>query len=229
MGFYIRKSLRFGPLRFNLSKSGIGVSAGVKGFRVGTGPRGNYVHAGVGGFYYRSTIPGGGSRQTRPYPAPVPHASTVQDLRDIDSGNVQAMVDADSVGLLTEINNKHKKVRISRVLLVLASIAAAAGAGLASLNAGTLVPPEFEHLIPGAVLLILTIPAAFLDSRRKTTVLFYDLGEPVLSAVEKVHSAFDALSSCAKVWHVGAEGLSADVKYTAGAKMRMECSTISAR
>jgi hypothetical protein len=46
MGFYIRKALRVGPLRFNLSKSGIGVSAGIRGLRLGTGPRGNYVHMG---------------------------------------------------------------------------------------------------------------------------------------------------------------------------------------
>ena len=44
MGFYLRKSVSVGPLRFNLSKSGIGISAGVKGFRVGAGPRGNYIH-----------------------------------------------------------------------------------------------------------------------------------------------------------------------------------------
>lgn len=43
MGFYFRKSVRLGPLRFNLSKSGIGTSVGVKGFRLGAGPRGNYV------------------------------------------------------------------------------------------------------------------------------------------------------------------------------------------
>jgi hypothetical protein len=39
VGFYVRKSVKAGPFRFNLSKSGIGVSAGVPGFRVGTGPR----------------------------------------------------------------------------------------------------------------------------------------------------------------------------------------------
>jgi hypothetical protein len=56
MGFYLRKSIKAGPLRFNLSKSGIGMSAGVKGLRVGTGPRGAYVHAGRGGIYYRQTL-----------------------------------------------------------------------------------------------------------------------------------------------------------------------------
>ena len=57
MGFYIRKSFSFGPLRFNLSKSGLGISAGIKGLRFGTGPRGNYIHMGRGGFYYRQTLP----------------------------------------------------------------------------------------------------------------------------------------------------------------------------
>jgi hypothetical protein len=58
MGFYIRKSIKAGPFRFNLSKSGLGVSAGVPGFRVGTGPRGNYVHMGRHGVYYRASLTG---------------------------------------------------------------------------------------------------------------------------------------------------------------------------
>jgi hypothetical protein len=71
MGYYVRKSLKAGPFRFNISKSGVGVSAGVPGFRAGTGPRGNYVHVGAHGVYYRSSL---GHKQ-RPHaqqrPAPV--------------------------------------------------------------------------------------------------------------------------------------------------------------
>jgi hypothetical protein len=37
-------------------KSGLGVSAGVPGFRVGTGPRGNYVHMGRHGVYCRAFV-----------------------------------------------------------------------------------------------------------------------------------------------------------------------------
>ncbi len=40
MGWYFRRSVKFGPLRLNFSKSGVGYSYGVKGLRVGTGPRG---------------------------------------------------------------------------------------------------------------------------------------------------------------------------------------------
>ena len=35
MGFYYRKSVRVGPFRINLSKSGVGLSTGVPGFRTG--------------------------------------------------------------------------------------------------------------------------------------------------------------------------------------------------
>jgi hypothetical protein len=72
MPFYLRKAVRAGPFRFNLSNSGIGISVGVKGLRVGTGPRGHYVHAGRGGLYYRASL--GGTHNARPhghaYPTP---------------------------------------------------------------------------------------------------------------------------------------------------------------
>lgn len=35
MGLKFRKSINIGPLRINFSKSGVGFSMGVKGFRVG--------------------------------------------------------------------------------------------------------------------------------------------------------------------------------------------------
>ena len=57
MGFYIRKSFKLGPLRFNLSKSGVGMSAGVKGARAGVDATGKpYVHTGRGGFYFRKVF-----------------------------------------------------------------------------------------------------------------------------------------------------------------------------
>jgi hypothetical protein len=57
MALYLRKSIKIGPLRLNLSKSGVGVSTGVKGLRVGTGPRGKYIQVGRYGIHYRAKIP----------------------------------------------------------------------------------------------------------------------------------------------------------------------------
>ena len=56
MAWYLRKSLKVGPIRFNLSKSGIGTSVGVKGLRIGSGPRGKYIHAGREGLYFRQSL-----------------------------------------------------------------------------------------------------------------------------------------------------------------------------
>ncbi len=56
MAFFLRKAFRAGPIRFNLSKSGIGVSAGIKGLRVGVGPRGSYVSGGRAGLYFRESL-----------------------------------------------------------------------------------------------------------------------------------------------------------------------------
>lgn len=50
MGIRFRKSIKIGGgIRLNLSKRGVGVSAGMKGFRVGIGPRGSRITAGIPG------------------------------------------------------------------------------------------------------------------------------------------------------------------------------------
>jgi len=57
MGIFFRKSVKMGPIRFNLSKSGIGTSVGVKGLRVGVNATGkSYVSGGMGGIYFRNSL-----------------------------------------------------------------------------------------------------------------------------------------------------------------------------
>ena len=76
MGIFFRKSISLGPLRFNLSGSGIGVSTGIKGLRVGVSGKGKaYVAGGRGGLYFRQYASGSrSSRRSAPVevsPAPV--------------------------------------------------------------------------------------------------------------------------------------------------------------
>src|SRR5258706_12447133 len=101
MGFYLRKSITVGPFRFNLSNSGVGVSVGVRGFRVGTGPRGNYVHLGAGGIYYRASLPSGprNSEVAQQFDS-VTHAP----FEAVTSDCVSRMVDSSSRALLAEID-----------------------------------------------------------------------------------------------------------------------------
>ncbi len=64
MGFYLKKSIKCGPLRFNLSNSGIGISTGVKGLRVGVDGKGRtYIGGGKGILRYRKQLssPKGGN------------------------------------------------------------------------------------------------------------------------------------------------------------------------
>lgn len=56
MGFSFRKSVKVGPIKVNGSKSGLGVSSGVKGVRFGVNAKGqSYTSIGRKGVYYRST------------------------------------------------------------------------------------------------------------------------------------------------------------------------------
>jgi len=67
MGFYLRRSVGFGPLRLNLSKGGLGISAGITGARIGLNANGRaYLHAGRYGLYYRKTLSGGAPPAGRP-------------------------------------------------------------------------------------------------------------------------------------------------------------------
>jgi hypothetical protein len=57
MNLFYRKALHLGPLRLNLSKSGLGASVGVTGARVGVDAKGKgYVAGGRNGIYFRETL-----------------------------------------------------------------------------------------------------------------------------------------------------------------------------
>lgn len=63
MGWSFRRSKKFGPVRFNFSKSGMGGSIGVPGFRAGIDGKGRrYTHASIPGTgIYKRSYHGGGS------------------------------------------------------------------------------------------------------------------------------------------------------------------------
>ena len=59
MGIFLRKSKKIGAFRVNLSKSGLGVSTGIKGARIGLNSKGKaYVFGGKSGVYYRKSLGG---------------------------------------------------------------------------------------------------------------------------------------------------------------------------
>ncbi|WP_235600700.1 DUF4236 domain-containing protein [Serratia rubidaea] len=118
MSLYIKKSIRVGPMRFNLSKSGVGASIGIKGLRFGTGPRGNYIHIGASGVFYRASLSPSQIPQNRnkvqrvPDEFPIEHDNTHAPLKEIESSHISEIVDSSSRELLEELNNKRKKLQI---------------------------------------------------------------------------------------------------------------------
>ncbi len=76
MGWNFRRTLNLGPVRLNASKSGIGYSVGVPGFRVGKDAKGRkYTATSIPGtgIYRRDYLQNRG-RPTAPNPAPRPNS-----------------------------------------------------------------------------------------------------------------------------------------------------------
>lgn len=204
MSFYIRKSISVGPLRFNLSKSGVGVSTGIKGFRIGSGPRGNYVHVGTGGLYYRKTLSSNSPASNSSYPESFSReiSNTQPVMEEIESDSVTKMVDSSSAELLEELNQKHKKWSLWKITGLLG--------GVLSYTA------EFNPwVLAGSGLCLLL--AYYYDQFRKTTILFYDFESDAAASYQALHDGFDRLKSCHKAWHIEAKGDVKDPKYHAGA------------
>lgn len=216
MGFYIRKSLKVGPIRFNISKSGVGVSTGFKGFRIGTGPRGNYIHAGCKGIYYRASFPlsnqnkKSNRRSKEEVDSSQNHLDTNNtELQEIESGDVLAMHDSTATLLLEELNSKKKKLRLFPVVFCLAMLL-----GFIILVSSISILIKLI-IIP---IIIYSIYYAFnYDLLNKTVVLFYEFDDELEKAYQLLHDSFDQLSKSVKIWHITAQGKSNDWKRNAGA------------
>ncbi len=222
MGLYIRKSVSVGPFRFNLSGSGVGISVGVPGFRIGASPRGNYVHMGMGGVYYRSTIP---RRASKPIsPRHVPNASPPTSdvvMHEIESADALTIVDSDSAALVAEMDAKRRKLRLWPWVL-----AAGIAAHLIVFSEWPSTPSWVGFLI-AATFGVGILCAMIFDQIRKTTVLLYEFEPTAGVRFENLHSAFDALKKCRKKWHISAEGKVRDRKYHAGASSLIRRKQIS--
>lgn len=207
MGFYLRKSVRVGPVRFNLSKSGIGMSTGIRGFRVGSGPRGNYVHMGRGGVYYRASLDAGQAPPPAPHLSPRPSAAQTDAMTEIESGNVLQMVDASSAALVEELNEKMRRWKLWPWIAIFGVFAVGPSANL-------------HPYAPIAVAVVLALAVWWIsqwDALRVTTVMMYDLDDAATVRYQKLHDAFDALMQAGRVGHIGAQGGVTDRKRHAGA------------
>lgn len=197
MGFYFRKSVNLGGLRFNFSKSGVGVSTGVKGFRIGSGPRGNYIQMGRNGVYYKKTWGNSKSRANE-------HNNT-QNIKkynqnnytpkseneDLDEYTTEEICDSSSIELVEEIKNNYSKITLKWFSLL---------------------------FVFNIYLFILSfIIFAYLDYKRKNTIIFYDIDEENEARLQQFYDAFDEITKCKRKWYILSKNYNFDSKYNAGA------------
>lgn len=209
MGFYIRKSLSIGPFRLNLSKSGVGVSVGVKGFRVGAGPSGRYVHMGRGGLYYRKTLHS--NRSTASF---IPEGMRVEEPGNgqtfkFNSTDAVQMVDSSAEDLIEDLNARHGTARLTPI------------AGCAFL---ALLLVTYALLVPAWIAIMLGLPALPVcfwlhqrDQVRKTIALIYELDDDMQNLAHHLYGSFEHIMEASHVWCVQSVSEVLDRKYHAGA------------
>ncbi|MFF1880782.1 TerB N-terminal domain-containing protein [Pseudarthrobacter sp. NPDC058196] len=193
MGFYVRKSLKAGPFRFNLSKSGLGVSAGLPGFRVGSGPRGNYVRMGSGGVYYQASVAGGKQSPQSPgiLSTPVPTSSDVV-FEDQRGASVQALAPTSSGDLVQQLNEAGSRKPLTRWIVI------------AVVLLGLITMPF------GLVVWLLGIPAIWWvvqrDRARRSVVIFYDVNDGHAHQFQALVDAGSLLGQAQKIWRINEAG-----------------------
>ena len=197
MGLYFRKSKSFGPFKLNFSKSGVGVSTGVKGARLSMGPNGTYVNVGKNGVYYRKKIGGSSKKNTRnikPTYSPAFNYENTYSFTD-------AIRVSPSSGNTSELSGKIikdiKRAKAFTWCWIILSVAL-----FALILWWSLIP---------IVLIRLVFPKLF------NAVIKYDLDNNASLEWDKFSEIINQLKSSKKLWIIETAKLNSNTKYHAGA------------
>lgn len=191
VGITIRRSVKAGPLRFNLSKSGVGVSAGIPGLRVGTGPRGNYVRVGSGGTTYLSSSGSRAPRIAPPHP-PVLQAPAAVDMNDVSGLTALDLRPTGGDDIVQQLNTAARRPRWGWIAAIAAFIL-----GAALLPWGFII---WVVAVPGCWWLFLR------DALRKNVVLLYDLDDAPAVWFDRFTTAWSATAASDRLWRTVESG-----------------------
>lgn len=213
MGFYFRKSFGLGPVKLNLSKSGLGLSFGVKGARVSVGPKGTAIHAGRGGVYYRKTL--GTRRQPSSSPS-ASHSVASAELTRIGAAPSHSMSED---FLLEELRRCNARVAAMPWVI-------AAGVTAVGLLIALVVPIDPLYWTFVALAAILTAAGAFFsrrwDRRRLCLVVNYQLSNQASQIFGALNNVLRRCASCDRLWSLTGSGITTDWKRNAGANRLVE-------
>jgi hypothetical protein len=232
MGLTFLRSMRMGAVRFNFSGSGIGMSVGIPGLRIGSGPRGAYISGGMGGFRYRKSL-NAPTRSAVTLPAsqsgsastPGPTISDPNIVATVvhETKNVLELHDSDSDELLHSMNEQRAKipwwpfVAIALFFLYLPLSAQAVLWGW---------PAEFR-LVLMAVFATGIGWVYWRDKMRKLTVLFFEPDQATSDKFAALSTAANAAAAARKLKAIATTSRYADPKYSAGAGQGLKFSSAS--
>jgi len=229
MGVSFAKSVKFGAVRFNFSGSGIGMSVGIPGLRIGSGPRGAYIGGGIAGFRYRKSL-GGDSRPStksgRTDTASDEHAQSASQPNIIatvehESKGVLDLTDATSDSLIQSMNEQRQKVAIwplaAFILALLLTVL-----GSVSKSWPELVMPS---LIVFCIAIVFWV--YWRDKMRKLTILFFEPDEAAARHFEAILRGVHLTANSKKLQAVAATSKYLDTKYSAGASSGLKLTKTS--
>ena len=214
MGWGYRKSFGSKAFRVNVSKSGIGFSTGVKGFRVSTNSRGTFVNIGGGGVYYRQKIGGGYAqgRGVRPSPStPQPRPSAAQpsvSFQAVATADAGSLVDQRSEQLLSAINEAVSQPGAMRVVLPIAIVS-------------TLLTSFAAAWLPFASGLVWLLALAYIaqaDRKARTYSLLFELDPAAEARWREMNAVLSRFASTQAIWRIAANAHTTDWKRNAGAQ-----------
>lgn len=238
MGWYLHKSVRMGPVRWNISRSGIGVSTGIRGLRIGTGPRGPYVAGGRGGLYFRQNLTA--RRTTRG--SKTSTRGSVQPTRQLWRGAPQAITPQAPAPNPTGAPMEYLPETIVQ------EYAPSTQSELAQyITAQRAHTPWAPLTIVGVVLLNLIVlayvwPLALLtlpltvwgavnvvawDRKQTHVALNYELEGADLAEYQRLCSSLQALASIQRLERVEARQLHGDYKHQAGATTTFQLAAVN--
>ena len=190
MGWFLRKSVRIGPVRFNLSKSGIGTSVGVKGFRIGVRPNGkSYIHAGRQGLYYRQEL-GESTPKDDLRQEPSEFIVSDQNTTKYETASSKDLISHSRKYLLEKLNNSYKAPRLDLIV----------GAIFLILTFFLFSYSDILGAISTLIGIVGFILIARWETKRRTISLIYDFEDKKGERFDKLITAFNNLASNNSVW-----------------------------
>ncbi len=191
MAWYLRKSVKIGPVRFNFSKNGVGTSIGFKGFRVGVKSSGkSYLTVGGHGVYYHQEL--GDASKNKTNLTERNKNICLTDLKTVHYSSVTSkeLLSNSRKELILSLNNSYRKIRLDFL-----------SGGIFSLLSFIFLS---KNSIFGLFLLffglVVTIAIGVWESKRRTITIAYEFENEQGNIFNKIIDAFNKIASTKKVW-----------------------------